>query len=232
MTHTHGAWAGRAAGGLLAAALLGGLGAARAEAASAVAGNTDELNALLRQDRAAVALRPLETQQGCGPAGCGVRLGGLAIDTEAGTLRRTGGRALPWVVAGPVPAAELPEVNWEPLRGYAVQRAGRAWGQCIEFAHAGLGNSGRAQRWHTVVLVADGGRSAHRFTGYWAACSALTQAPRAGSVLLPTVEPAQPGAVALQVVWNRCDARRCTREVDPRRVEGDASSEDGRLTVR
>jgi hypothetical protein len=119
-----------------------------------------------------------------------------------------------------------------PLRGYAIRRAGRSWGQCVEFAHGGLGNSGRAQRWRTLVLVATDGRTAHRFTGYWAACAALVQGAQSGEVMLPTVEPVQPGAAALQVVWNRCDARRCVRAIDTRSVEGSAASEDGQLIIR
>jgi hypothetical protein len=208
--------------------LLAGLGAAAAD----TAGNTDELTRVLREARPPAVLRPLQAEQGCGPAGCAVTLGGLSIDTDAGTLRRAGGRVLPWAVSGPVPVAELPEVNWEPLRGVEVRRAGRAWGKCLEFGHTGLGNSGRSQRWRTVVLVAQGGRQAHRFTGYWASCDALAQGARPGEVSLPLVEPVQAGAPALQVVWMRCDAKRCVRELDARQVEGSASSEDGRLSFR
>jgi len=228
---------------LAALLLLAGAGAgAVGTSAATTAGNAAELAQALRGARPAAALRPLQAVQGCGPAGCVVMLGGLSVDTEAGTLRRAGGQALPWAAAGAgagaIPAAELPEVNWEPLRGFGVRRegragrAGQAWGQCIEFAHAGLGNSGRAQRWRTVVLVADGGRSAHRFIGYWAGCEALTQGTRAGTVSLPTVEPVHAGAAALHVVWNHCDKKRCLREADPRQLEGSAWSEDGRLRVR
>ena len=207
------------------------LAAAGASADTGVT-DTDTLSQALRQGRPAARLQPLAAVQGCGPAGCGVQLGGLFIDTEQGGLRRANGRPLPLAVDGPLAAAELPELNWTPLRAYAVRRGARPWGQCLEFAHAGLGSSGRAQRWRTLVLVAAGGQGAQRVTGYQAACAALAQGRQAGEVMLPTVQPVAAGAPALQIVWHRCTARGCERSVDERAVDGRADSEGGELTLR
>jgi hypothetical protein len=212
------------------AAAIGLLCALPVASANDVAGNTDELTRVLGQARKPATLNALSMVQGCGPVGCGVTLGGLVIDTDTGSVRRSNGRLLSWVPTGAV--ADLAEVNWEPLRGYGVRHAGRNWGQCLEFAHTGLGNSGRAQRWRTLALVPADGRTAYRFTGYWAACAALVQGTQAGEIILPTVEPVQPGASALRLVWNHCDVRRCVRDIDTRSVEGNPGSEDGRLTLR
>lgn len=209
--------------------LLVATGAAGAET---TAGHAEDLSRLLRQDRPAVRLKPIEAVQACGPGGCGVLLGSITIDLDAGRLRRRGGPPLAWALDGPLGVADLPDLNWAPLRGFKVLRGGRAWGQCIEFAHAGLGNSGRAQRWRTLVLVAEGSRSAQRITGYWAGCAALAQGSTSGEVMLPTVEPVASGEPALQIVWHRCALRGCVRSLDARRVAGRADSESGQLTLR
>ncbi len=219
--------------GLVCLGLLLVLGiAAASEGAGEVAGDTDQLIRVLRGASLPVELAALKMAQGCGPAGCIAALGGVVVDTEAGALRRAGGSTLEWIVAGRIPVADLPEVNWAPLRGFRVRRAGRSWGVCIEFGHTGLGNSGRAQRWRTLVLVPASGRSAHRFTGYRASCEALVRGAHSGEVALPIVELAQPGTATLEIVWHRCDAQRCVREPDPRSVEGSPASEDGRLTIQ
>lgn len=166
-----------------------------------VASNATELFGALRQTLPAARLAPLTAVQGCGPAGCSVALGGVTIDTDAGTLRSAAGRLIPWVVYAPARAADLPEVDWQPLRGFSVGRASRPWGRCIEFGHTGLGNSGRAQRWRTVVLVPAAGRSAYRFIGYWASCEAVAQGPTTREVMLPTVEPVTLGVATLHIAW-------------------------------
>lgn len=220
-------WARRLAG------LAGGLLLAAAPAlADTVVADTDALSQALRLGRPAARLQPLAAVQGCSLAGCRVQLGGLFVDTDQGGLRRAGGRPLPLVVDGPVAATDLPELNWTPLRAYAVRRGSRPWGQCLEFAHAGLGSSGRAQRWRSLVLVAAGGHGAHRVIGYQAACAALAVGARPGEVVLPTVQPVVAGAPALQIVWHHCTAGGCERSVDARSVDGRADSETGELTLR
>ena len=216
----------------LLAALLLLLAAADAAHAETLARNADDLSRLLRQHRPTLRLKPVEAVQGCGSGGCSVMLGSIAIDLDAGDLRRRSGAPLAWALDGAVGVADLPEVNWTPLNGFTVLRGGRAWGECMEFSHAGLGNSGRAQRWRTLVLVAAGSRSALRITGYWAACAALAQGSTSAEVLLPTVEPVAIGEAALQIVWHRCALRGCVRSVDARRVEGRADSESGQLTLQ
>ena len=218
------------------AVAFAGLVAASLPAAAAhaedVVSNATELYRALRPAIPAAGLVPLMAVQGCGPAGCNVVLGGVKIDTDAGTLRSAAGRPIRWAVAEPAGVANLPEVNWAPLRGFGVRRAGKPWGHCLEFGHAGLENSGLAQRRRTVVLVPAAGRSAYRFIGYWAGCEALAQGPATAEILLPIVEAATPGVAALHIVWNRCTPRRCTREHDSRVVNGDANGEDGRLMIR
>lgn len=159
-------------------------------------------------------------------------VGGLTIDVEAGSLRRSKGRPLLWLIDSPLAATEWPEVNWAPLRGYSVLSGRHTWGQCIEFGHAGLANSGHAQHWRTVVLVATGARGAQRFMGYWAACAALARGSRPGEVLLPLVEPVRAGTPALQIVWHRCAAGGCVRSVDARSVVGSLDDGRGRLVLR
>ena len=197
----------------------------------AVVGDADALGTALRQGCPSVRLQALPVVQGCGPAGCGTQLGGLFVDADAGSLHRSNGVPLPLVVDGPMPAADLPELNWTPLRGYAVRQGRSTWGQCLEFAHAGLGSSGRSQRWRTVLLVAAGGRSAHRVTGYQVGCAALCAGPAAAEVQLPSVQPVVSGQPALHIVWHRCSAKGCERRVDDRAVEGRADSDSGVLSV-
>ena len=95
------------AAGLVWCALLaaGSAGASGAAGADTVVANSDELGTALRQACPAVRLQALPAVQGCGPAGCGTQLGGLFVDADAGRLRRSNGRLLPLITAGPVPAA-------------------------------------------------------------------------------------------------------------------------------
>lgn len=222
------------AAGLVWCALLaaGSAGASGAAGADTVVANSDELGTALRQACPAVRLQALPAVQGCGPAGCGTQLGGLFVDADAGRLRRSNGRLLPLITAGPVPAADLPELNWTPLRAYTVQLGRHNWGQCLEFSHAGLGSSGRAQRWRTVLLVAAAGRSAQRVTGYQIGCAALCAGPAATEVQLPAVQPVVAGLPALHIVWHRCSAKGCAIHNDARTVEGRADSDSGALTLR
>ena len=155
----------------------------------------------------------------------------MVIDADVGSLRRSNGSLLPLTADGAVPAADLPELNWTPLRGFTVRQGRTTWGQCLEFAHAGLGSSGRAQRWRTVLLVAAGGRSAQRVTGYRVGCAALCAGPGAADVQLPSVQPVVQGQPALHIVWHRCSARGCERRVDDRTVQGRADSDSGALTL-
>jgi hypothetical protein len=227
MSHAPAAERVQATGLALCALLL-----AMAARADTLAPDSAALAAALRNGCPAARLQPMPAVQGCGPAGCGTRLGPLFVDADAGSLRRGTGQPLPVVVDGPVAAADLPELNWTPLRGYTVRQGRVAWGQCLEFAHASLGSSGRGQRWRSVLLVANGGHSAQRIAGYQAGCAALCAGPGASQVQLPAVEPVQLGQPALQIAWHRCTAQGCERQADDRAVDGRADSESGLLTLR
>jgi hypothetical protein len=115
------------------AAAIGLLCALPVASANDVAGNTDELTRVLGQARKPATLNALSMVQGCGPVGCGVTLGGLVIDTDTGSVRRSNGRLLSWVPTGAV--ADLAEVNWEPLRGY-----GERWPWCLLMAEQRTGS--------------------------------------------------------------------------------------------
>ena len=218
-----------AASGAL-ALIVGALGLAGASADTG-----DAWDAALRRGCPAGALQPIPLLQGCGPTGCGTWLGPLFVSADGAGLQRRAGQLLP-LVNGPLPAADLPELNWTPLRAYTVRigrGAGRStWGQCLEFTHSGLGNSGRAQRWRSVLLVANGSTSAQRVVGYQASCAALCSGPIAGEVMLPSVQPVVPGQPALHVIWSRCGAGACEHHVDERTVEGRADSDSGMLMLR
>jgi len=224
---------GRAAAALQAAALglvaLLAAPAARAGAAP-VEVAADALGPALRQGCPAARLQPVQALQGCGPAGCGSWLGPLFVDADGGGLRRSG-RALPLVPSGPPPAADLPELNWTPLRAFSVRQGRSTWGQCLEFAHAGLGSSGHGQRWRSVLLLPAAGRSAWRVTGYQLDCDALCTGPGAAQVQLPAVQPVVLGEPALHIVWHRCTAAGCVRQADPRSVDGRADSDSGALRL-
>ena len=206
-------------------------GPARADATALAAAqpDADALSLALRAGHPPVRLQPLATVTGCGPQGCGVLLGRLFVDADTARLHRGGGPPLAWVVDGPIPAADLPDLSPTLLRGFRVLQGRQVWGDCLEFAHAGLGSSGHAQRWRSVVLVAAGSRSAQRVVGYQAACAALAGGPAPGQVLLPTVQGVAAGQPGLQIVWHRCSRRGCQRSIDQRRVEGHADSESGQI---
>lgn len=186
----------------------------------------------LQQGCPVARLQPLQPVGVCGAAGCGHWLGSLFIDGDGdGAGLRRAGRSLPVVVDGPPDLADLPELNWRPLAAFSVRQGRRAWGQCLEFAHAGLGSSGRAQRWRSVLLVPAGGRGAVRITGYQVGCDALCAGPAPGQVQLPAVQPVAVDQPALQIVWHRCSASGCERHSDARKVDGRADSDDGVLRI-
>jgi hypothetical protein len=202
--------------------------------ATATAGEAiteDAWGAALQAGCPAVRLQTLPTLQGCGPSGCGTWVGPLFVGAEGAGLRRRHGAQLQ-LADGPLAAADQPELNWRPLRGFNVLMGRRTWGQCLEFSHAGVGNSGHAQRWRSVLLVAVGARSAQRVIGYQVACTAVCLGPTAGRVQLPAVQPVAAGQPALQIVWTRCGAAGCDDRIDQRAVEGDAASDSGVLTIR
>ena len=212
--------------------LIGLLGAAAActalastEAGTAVP-DTDALTALLLADRTPAQLAQLVLERGCGPRGCQVRVDSLIIAQPSGALRTAAGRPVRLTTHRP-PGLPLPQADWQPLAAYAVSVGGQPWGTCLELAHTGLGRSGSAQRWTSLVLVpavanapAAPRPAAHRFVGYWAACAQLWQpAGDAGRIALPLLGRAN-GAVHsaafTETPW-LCSARGCIASPAARR---------------
>lgn len=214
-------------------ALLGLAGTACSEDKVAI-GNAKELREFLTAGRPAVSIEALASQRGCGPSGCSIDIGGVSIDREKGVLLDAVNKKQ--VQIRPQVAGELPDLDWEPLGGFAVSRAGKRWGTCLEFSHSGLGKSGRYQRWTTVMLVpwmdANPGNVAYRFVGYWAGCDVLTGGEKADEISLPTVEwDKGSNESSLQIVWHSCTASGCKASKDTRTVNEDADSETGALIV-
>jgi hypothetical protein len=201
-----------------------------------IAGNAAELHELLVGDRPPVELQTINPQRGCGPAGCRIDVGDVSIAIGKGTLThritRADGRQEIALVEHRASGAETwPDIDWPPLRSYRVNLGGMPWGLCMEFSHAGMGRSGSAQRWRSLVLLPDRAdetgssapSSAHRFMGYWALCRNLTQATRPGHVELPMVEAitSADSAAATQKLVLRihdCDAQGCSSTADPRAI--------------
>lgn len=202
-------------------------------------GNTADLVNAVTQGLPPAQLTPIAARSGCGPQGCDTFIGPLRIDRDHGTLFIDGQqRALKRADHGAVNGQDLPDIDWASPRAYAVQTAGRAWGTCIQFPHEGLGKSGSAQRWTSVVLV-PGGRSrvpvqAQRFVGYWASCDALAAGPRVGEVLLTVVERSALGTAStsadaapsapLEAARYLCSATGCTRQADTTSVGVDSAN--------
>lgn len=173
----------------------------------------------------------------CIPTNCNTAIDGLVIMRDKELLRREGEESrIVLQHHGPGNPKDLPAVDWTPNRGFRVFRAGSRWGTCLEFSHAGMGKSGRYQRWASVVLVPwqDGQPAsvAHRFVGYWAGCDSLAEGDEEGEVKLPIVEPVATGSRRLHLVWHHCTAKRCVKVKDPRTVSGRPGSEDGTLLIK
>ena len=172
------------------------------------------------------------TPPGCTPMYCSVQVDRVEWIGDAQELRIIGGEHIDLVNAGVGPALELAD---QPFAAARVGTAESPWGVCLALSHAGLGQSGRSQRWITLVLVpyANGepGRSATRLTGAWASCEDLQQGADADEVLLPLVEPSAEGDAGLLLQRYRCSLQGCRRDAEakPVRVE---FNEDGELHRR
>ncbi len=182
-----------------------------------------------------VTLKPLPQSRGCGPKGCDILVGALLIDLELGTLHDSAtGRGWTRVDHGAANGLPFPDIDWTSPQAFNVGVGSMRWGTCLAFPHEGLGKSGTAQRWRSVVLVPAARPGvkvqAHRFTGYWATCEGLTTGSRPGEVVLPVVEAFTEGpsdaaseassvpAWSLQEVRYLCKRNGCTRLPGVRRV--------------
>jgi hypothetical protein len=172
------------------------------------------------------------TPPGCTPMRCSVQVDRVEWVGDAQALRIIGGERIDLVNAGAGPALELAD---QPFAAARVGAAESPWGVCLALSSAGLGQSGRGQRWITLVLApyANGepGRSAMRLTGAWASCEDLERGAGAEEVLLPLVEPSVEGAADLVLRHYRCSPEGCRPDARrmPVRVE---FNEDGALRRR
>ncbi len=155
------------------------------------------------------------TPPGCTPMRCSVQVDRIEWEGDEQALRIIGGERIDLANAGAGPALELAD---HPFSAVRVGAAESPWGVCLALSHAGLGQSGRGQRWITLVLApySDGepGRSAMRLTGAWASCEDLERGADGGEVLLPLVEPSDEGAADLLLRHYRCSLEGCRRDTE------------------
>lgn len=202
-----------------------------AHAGLGTAANATELSALLKAGREPVTLDEQRFERGCHGDLCSMSWQDLIFRTAPGGIRHATGRALRLVSHGADAKRPLPDLDWEPLAGYQVSVSGRRWGSCFELSHAGLGKSGSAQRWTSVILVPQGRAQAHRFVGYFSGCDALVQTAKRAEVALPMVSHAAAAAPGWQVVWQVCGARSCRSLPDARQVQAVADDPGGALVL-
>ncbi len=165
--------------------------------------------------------------EGCTPMRCSVQLGPIEWVGDTQELRVIGGEQITVANAGTGPALDL-----APFQDVAalVRSQGEVWGQCIEMLHEGLGQSGRFQRWTTLMIVPfEHGKprtAASRLTGYWASCAALQVGGRPGDIEVPLIEPAGRAEDGLVLNRYRCDAEGCTLlpQARPQRMRVDEES--------
>lgn len=196
--------------------------------------NATALRDLLITGKSPVSLETLPAQRGCGPGGCSIDLGPVAILREQGMLQYRLSKNSIQIQAQS--SGDLPELDWEPIGGFSVSSSGKPWGICLEFTHTGLGKSGSFQRWSSVILVpfaeANSHNIAYRFVGYWAACDMLVEGQSSDMVSLPVVEWWKAGEKKQLVIhWHNCDASSCQVDQDARSVAEDVSSETGALII-
>lgn len=211
-------------------------------------GNASELELFLRRDAMPVELDELAFQRGCTPALCGVdqveyyelpapddctpghcstRIDAVEWNGDASELATLEGTRIPLRHASLGPELAL---DTEPLAAWRVRAEDQVWGLCMEFAHEGLGRSGHAQRWVTLLLVpyrdAAPAATAWRVTGYWAGCAALRRAASTHAVDLPLIEPASASTAGLMLTPYRCDPSGCAPAPESQALRVD---EQGRL---
>lgn len=169
----------------------------------------------------------LPVPEGCTPGRCSTRIDTVEWDGEAPDLRVIAGAKVTIRNVSFGPALEL---DSEPLAAWRVHSAGQVWGLCLEFAHEGLGRSGRVQRWASLLLLPyrEGAPAdeAWRFTGYWASCSALRSGASASVIELPLIESAQGTQAGLSLDSYRCDRHACERTKVSQRLH---AGDNGRL---
>lgn len=195
-----------------------------------VIGNATELRELLLIEHKAAQIASQIPQRGCGSSGCSIDIAGVSIMQDVGVLLDP--KTKKQIEIKPQSSGDLPEIDWEPLGGYAVTRSGKSWGACLEFTHTGLGKSGRFQRWASVLLVPYAGQIAYRFVGYWAGCDVLMEGDKEDEINLPIIEPALGNKdQLLNIIWHSCSKLACKAKEDPRTVREDSSSETGALAI-
>jgi len=197
--------------------------------------NARDLRDQLMSGHRPAKIEAVSPERSCSATDCSVDVERLSIFRKSGVMQRTGGRRIQLKQYGPIDAAELPEIDWDPIGSFRVFRSGKQWGTCLEFGHTGIGKSGRFQRWTSVVLVPwKGPRSkpvAFRFVGYWAGCDYLVDGAKAGEISLPTIESSATDGAHLSIVWHHCSLESCVKVKDPRIVNGDPGSESGALVI-
>ncbi len=196
--------------------------------------NASALNELLVNKNPLVSIKPIAAQRGCGPEVCSIDIDGLSILRDQGGLLESSRKNK--IEIKPQTSGELPEIDWDPLGGFAVSRNGKRWGTCLEFTHSGLGKSGSLQRWSSVILVpwADSHPSliAFRFVGYWAGCDVLMEGVEENEVNLPVIEHVNANKdKSLHILSYTCSALGCKTNEDTRKVREDADSESGALII-
>jgi hypothetical protein len=166
--------------------------------------------------------------EGCTPMRCSVRVGAVEWMGETQELRAVQGERIELASAGVGTAATLAD---RPFAAERVLTSHGEWGLCLALSHEGLGQSGRFQRWVTLLLVPfERGvprASGSRLTGYWASCEALQLGEGSGEIELPLVEPAGRTEDGLVLNRYRCAQSGCSRLPGdaPIRVEVDESGE-------
>ena len=199
-----------------------------------VACNARELRDLLTP-LPPVELKSATVERDCGLSGCRMKTERMIIRPDSNHLRQAEGGEIRLKTYQSDDGLSLPDLDWDPLGSYQVFSAGRRWGSCLEFSHAGLGKSGSWQRWSSVLLLpwknSRPGRMAYRFAGYWLGCDFLTPGDRPGEIVLHAVEPVAASTTTLRIVQHHCDASDCHRMLDGRQVAPVPGSGTGALSV-
>lgn len=199
------------------------------EEAVGLATNGTELQRLLTAERVLAQLDERALQHACHRETCFTTWQDWVITSHPVEIRSAAGQHLQWVLHAGRKEPQWPRLDASPLAGYWVASGGQRWGACLEFAHAGLGKSGSAQRWTSVVLIADGSHQAHRFVGYWAGCDSLVQGGMPGQIELPAVRRSPDSG--LSIAWHRCHAKTCDVRFDARLIEPVQDDPAGALVV-
>ena len=117
-------------------------------------GNANELRELLMSGHNPAKIESAASKRFSGPNPnyYSIDTDGLSILYKLDFIKRQDGKQIKLMQHGPGDPKDLPEMDWDPIDLYKVFRAGQHWGTCLEFSHAGIGKSGRFQRWTSVGL--------------------------------------------------------------------------------